>query len=113
MIKIQIHTQMSYLYSKVIVSSYVLGEEVKDSWEEVPIAIHIPSIMAFYRRIEEPGEFGKCQQRHSTVIMKEGTEYYLPFTFEELKSLIDPQGNGGNFVTNFTPSSPTVLTPSI
>lgn len=105
---------MSYLYTKVVVSSYVMGEQVKDSYEEVPIAIHIPSIMSFYKRIEEPGEVGKCQQRHSTVVLKDGTEYYLTLTFDQLKQIIDPQGgNGGNLELTPTPYSPNTLTPSI
>lgn len=104
---------MSYLYSKVVVSQYISGEQIKDTYEEVPIAIHIPSIIAFYKRAEEPGEVGDCQQRHSTVIMKDGTEYYLPLTFDQLKSIIDPQGGGGNFQNNPAPYSPTTLTPSI
>lgn len=104
---------MSYLYTKVVVSSHVLGEHVPDTYEEVPIAIHIPSIMAFYTRKEEPGEVGKCEMRRCTIVLSDSTEYYIPLTFEQVKSIIDPQGGGNNFQPESSPYSPTSLTPSI
>lgn len=103
-----------YLYTKVVVSHLIMGEEVPNSYEEVPIAINPNHVMAFYRRIEEPGEVGKCEMRCSTIIMKDGTEYYTPLTFEQVKTFLDPQGNdGGLSVSNDSPYSPTTLTPGI
>ena len=105
---------MSYLYTKVVVSRHIMGEQVKGSYEEVPIAIHIPSIMAFYARTDDDEDIMKvCERRRSNLIMRDGTEYYTPLTFEQVKSIIDPSGGGNNYQPQNSPYSPTVLTPSI
>lgn len=106
-----------FIHTKVIVSKRVFGEEVPDSYEEVPLSVRISQIAAFYKRVEEEGEYGKCEPRRTTLVLQDGTEFYIPISYEEVARIVTngeaPPDDGGILQSQPTPTNPVDLVPGI